>query len=47
MPETINRFVEEHNREPKPFVGTADADAIAEKVRQGYHALASLERLAG
>lgn len=47
MPATINRFVEERNREPKPFVWTADADAIVEKVRQGYHALTSLERLAG
>jgi len=39
--------VAEHNREPKPFVWTADPDAIVEKVRQGYHALASIGRQAG
>jgi transposase len=47
LQEAINRFVAEHNREPKPFVWTADPDLIVEKVRRGYHALASLERRAG
>jgi hypothetical protein len=47
MPETINRFVEEHNTSPRPFVWTADPDTIVEKVRRGYHAVASSERLAG
>jgi transposase len=47
LQEAINRFVAEHNREPKPFVWTADPDAIVEKVRRGYHALASMERRAG
>jgi hypothetical protein len=45
--EAINRFVAEHNRKPKPFVWTADPDAIVEEVRRGYHALASMERQAG
>src|SRR4051794_6793821 len=39
--------VAEHNCEPKPFVWTADPDAMVEKVRQGYHALASIGRQAG
>ena len=47
LQEAINRFVAEHNREPKPFIWTADPDAIVEKVRRGYHALASMERQAG
>ena len=47
LQEAINRFVAEHNREPKPFVWTADPDAIVEKVRRGYHALASMERQTG
>ena len=42
LQEAINRFVEEHNRDPRPFVWTADPDAIVEKVRRAYHALASL-----
>ena len=45
--EAINRFVDEHNRNPRPFVWTADPDAIVEKVRRGYDALASMERQAG
>jgi hypothetical protein len=40
LQEAINRFVEEHNKRPKPFVWTADPDAIVEKVRRGFHALA-------
>ncbi len=47
LQEAINRFVEEHNRSPRPFVWTADPDAIVEKLRRGYHALASMERQAG
>src|SRR4051812_25532705 len=45
LQEAINRYLAEHNRNPKPFVWTADPDAIVEKVRRGYHALA--ERQAG
>jgi len=40
LQEAINRFVEEHNRTLRPFVWTADPDAIVEKVRRAYHALA-------
>src|SRR3954465_9915671 len=45
--EAINRYLAEHNRDPRPFVWTADPDVIVEKVRRGYHALASMERQAG
>ena len=38
-------YFDEHNRDPKPFAWTADPDAIAEKVRRGYHA--SLGRQTG
>jgi transposase len=47
LQEAINRFVAEHNRSPRPFVWTADPEAIVEKVRRGYHALASMGRQAG
>jgi transposase len=47
LQEAINRFVEEHNRDPRPFVWTADPDAIVEKVRRGYHALAAVAQQAG
>jgi transposase len=38
----INRFIEDHNAEPKPFVWTADPDTILGKVTRGNQALASL-----
>ena len=38
----INRFIEDHNAEPKPFVWTADPDTILGKVTRGIQALASL-----
>ena len=47
LQEAINCFVAEHNGRPKPFVWTADPDTIVEKVRRGYHALASMEQRAG
>jgi hypothetical protein len=47
LQEAINRFVEEHNCGPRPLMWTADPDAIVEKVRRGYHALASMARPAG
>jgi hypothetical protein len=47
LQEAINRFVAEHNTSPRPFVWTADPDGIAEKVRRGYPALASMGRQAG
>jgi transposase len=47
LQEAINRFVAEHNRHPRPFVWTADPEAIVEKVRRGYRALASMGWQAG
>jgi hypothetical protein len=38
----INRFLQETNANPKPFVWTADPDAIIEKVRRGKQVLASI-----
>ena len=32
----INRFVAEHNAEPKPFTWTADPNKIIPAVRRGY-----------
>ena len=37
----INRYLEEHNQQPKPFVWTADPDRILEKVNRGHQMLAS------
>jgi hypothetical protein len=36
----INRYLNEHNRKPKPFAWTADPDRIIEKVNRGYQMLA-------
>jgi transposase len=47
LQEAINRFVKEHNRDPRPFVWTADPDAIVEKVRRGCRTLAQTAHLAG
>jgi len=38
----INRFVEETNYDPKPFVWTADPDKIIAAVRRGHHVLDSI-----
>jgi transposase len=38
----INRFVAEHNVEPKPFTWTADPDKIIRAVRRGYQVLDSI-----
>jgi hypothetical protein len=38
----INRFLAETNDNPKPFMWTADPDAIIEKVRRGKQALESI-----
>jgi transposase len=38
----INRFVDEHNAEPKPFTWTADPDKIIAAVRRGHQALDSI-----
>jgi transposase len=36
---TINRYLAETNRQPKPFVWTADPDQIIAAVRRGYQTL--------
>jgi transposase len=38
----INRFLEETNDNPKPFVWTADPDSIIAAVRRGHQALDSI-----
>ncbi|MGL5138294.1 MAG: IS630 family transposase [Beijerinckiaceae bacterium] len=38
----INRFLKEHNGEPKPFSWTADPDAIIAAVKRGHQALDSV-----
>ena len=38
----INRFIEDHNAEPKPFVWTTDPATILGKVTRGTQALASM-----
>jgi len=38
----INRYLDEANTDPKPFVWTAEPDGIIEKVRRGYQASQSL-----
>jgi hypothetical protein len=41
LQEAINRFVMEHNRDPRPFVWTADPDRVVEKVRRAHRASAA------
>ena len=38
----INRFLAEHNQQPKPFVWTKDPDEIIAAVKRGYQALNSI-----
>jgi transposase len=38
----INRFLEEHNQQSKPFTWTADPDKIIAAVRRGHQVLASI-----
>ena len=38
----INRFVADHNADPKPFVWTADPDRIIAAVRRGHQVLESI-----
>ena len=38
----VNRFVVEHNAEPRPFTWTADPDKIIAAVRRGHQALDSI-----
>ena len=42
LQETINRFVVEHNAEPKPFIWTADPNKIIQAVRRGHQTLDSI-----
>jgi transposase len=37
----INRYLDEHNHRPKPFLWTADPNRIIAKVNRGHQALAS------
>src|SRR5918996_177087 len=39
---TINRFIEAHNHDPKPFVWTADPERILASVRRGHQTLETL-----
>jgi hypothetical protein len=39
---SINRFLEEHNAQSKPFVWTADPEKIIAAVRRGHQALDSI-----
>lgn len=39
---TINRFIDEHNREPKPFLWKADPDQIIAAVSRGFQTLQSI-----
>jgi hypothetical protein len=39
---TINRFVVEHNAEPKPFIWTADPNKIIQAVRRAHQVLDSV-----
>jgi transposase len=38
----MNRYIEDHNAEPKPFLWTADPDLILGNLTRGTRALASL-----
>jgi hypothetical protein len=38
----INRYLAEHNQSPKPFVWTADPDAIIAAASRGYQVLDSI-----
>jgi len=35
----INRFIDEHNKEPKPFIWTADPNEIIAAVNRGHQTL--------
>lgn len=38
----INRFIKEHNQEPRPFVWKADPDEIIAAVRRGHQMLETI-----
>jgi len=39
---TINRFIRDHNQEPRPFIWRADPDEIIAAVRRGHQTLESI-----
>src|SRR5450432_1689839 len=39
---SINRFLKDHNMQPKPFVWTADPDKIIAAIRRGHQMLDSI-----
>ena len=39
LEQSIQRYIDEHNRKPKPFLWTAKADDILEKVKRGWEVL--------
>ena len=43
----INRFIEAHNHDPKPFVWTADPNRILESVRRGHRTLETIHERSG
>jgi transposase len=47
LQEAINRYLVEHNRDPRPFVWTADPDGIVEKLQRAYRASASVGATVG
>src|SRR3712207_298052 len=47
LQEAIDRFIAEHNRDPRPFVWTANPDRIIEKVARAREASASASAGAG
>ena len=42
LPAAINRFVADHNQQPKPFVWTADPDKIIAAANRGHQVLDSI-----
>jgi len=42
LQEAINRFIDETNGDPKPFVWTADPDRVLAAVKRGKEALESV-----
>lgn len=39
---SINRFIKEHNQDPRPFIWRADPDEIIAAVRRGHQTLESI-----
>ena len=40
--QTIQHYIDQRNREPKPFVWTASVEQIIDKVSKGFKILATL-----